>query len=72
MCHQRRDLERHPAVDAVGLGVDRPEQIGRAPQVCKHQVEEEVLVQFGRRRLAGDVGVVHGAVLDREIEDRGT
>ena len=67
---QRRHLERHPAVDAVGAVVDRPEQVRRARQVLDRQVEEQIL---GRSRLAkpgADRGVVGAALADGVVEDR--
>src|SRR6185312_14372840 len=47
----------------------RPEQIGGTGQVRQRQGEEQVLSQSGRGRT-GNVLVVHGAVLDRIVEDR--
>ena len=40
---QRRDLERDPAVDAVGALVDGGEEVGGVAQVGDRQLEEEVL-----------------------------
>ena len=40
MRRQRGHLERHPAVHAVGSGVDRPEQAGGPTQVGQGQLEE--------------------------------
>ena len=48
---QRRDLERYPAIDAVGPGEDRPEQIGGPGQIRQRQVEEQVLARLRRTRL---------------------
>jgi len=41
---QGGDLERDPAVDAVGVLVDRGEQISSAAQVAQGVLEEHLLV----------------------------
>ena len=58
---QGRDLQRHPAVHAVGLVVDRPKQIGGLPEILQRQLEEQRLARFaflqflrGSRRRSRD------------------
>ena len=46
MGQQGRDFQRHPAVDAVGLVVDRPKQIGGLPEVLQRQLEEQRLADL--------------------------
>jgi hypothetical protein len=46
MGQQRRNLQGHPAVHAVGLIVDRPKQIGGLPEVVNRQLEEQRLARF--------------------------
>ena len=41
MRQQRRDLERHPAVDTVGPGEDRLKQVGGAAQIRNREFEEQ-------------------------------
>ncbi len=67
---ERRHFERHPAVHAIGPGKDRLEQVGGTGQIRKRQREEQVLGRLGRRRRPRHVLVIHGAVLDRIVEDR--
>ena len=50
---KRRDLERHPAVDAVGPGEDGLEQIGGPGQIRQAPVRRTgPRADFARRRLA--------------------
>lgn len=51
MGQQRRDLKRHPAVDAVGAGEDPLKQVGGPAQIRQRQVEEQVLSRFRVARL---------------------
>jgi len=67
---QRRDLQRDPAVHAVGALVHPEEGIGRAPQVIDGQVEEQVLARQPGPCLGGDRLVVV-ARADGLVEDRG-
>ena len=68
---QGRDLQRHPAVHAVGLVVDRPEQIGGLPQVLQPQLEEQRLARLAFLQFLADGVVVVVAILDGVVEDRG-
>ena len=68
---QRRDLQRHPAVHAVGLVVDRPKQIGGLPEVLQRQLEEQRLARLAFLHFLADGVVVVVTVLDGVIEDRG-
>ena len=69
---QRRDLQRHPAVDAVG---PRRGSAGTAPRPASRSSsassKNSVFARSCRRCLPGDVGVVVSAVLDGVVEDRG-
>ncbi len=67
---ERRDLERHPAVDAVRALEDRKEQIGRLPEVLLRQREEQRFAGLALRELRADRRIVRGAGLDGLIEDR--
>ena len=71
MRKQGRDLERHPAVDAVGELVDRPEEVGGLPEVLDGQVKEKCLAGFAFPKFLEDGVVVVMAVLERMIEDGG-
>ena len=51
---QRRDLQRHPAVHAVGPVVDRPEQIGGLREVLERQLEEQLLARLAFLQLLAD------------------
>jgi hypothetical protein len=68
---QRGHLERHPAVHAVGSGVDGREQAGGPTQVGQGQLEERPFARGPCRLLSAYVGVVGGAVPDRPVEDGG-
>ena len=67
---ERRDFQRHPAIDAVGTIKDRLEQIGRAVQILQRQVEEQIFAAHAGLDLLGDRRVIGRAVLEGEIEDR--
>ena len=67
---QRRYLQRHPPVHAVGPVVDGSKQIGGLGEVLQRQIEEERLARFSFRQIFADRGVVSGAVLDGVVEDR--
>ena len=67
---QRRHLQRHPAVHAVGAVVDRAEQIGGPREILERQLEEQRLAGLALVQLFADRGVVGAAVLDRVVEDR--
>ena len=66
---RRRELERHPAVDAVRQLVDRAEEIGRLGQILERQVEEERLPRPARAQLLADGRVVLRAAADRVVKD---
>ena len=68
---RRRQLERHPAVDAVREIMRRTEQIGRLAEVLERQLEEQLLARLAGGRQRADRDVVVGAVPDRVVEDRG-
>ena len=72
-CRRRagRDLEGDPAVQLVGLLVDRPEHLGRAGDVGQGQLEEDVLRPRPLLAQLGDLLVVGVAGADRLVEDRG-
>jgi hypothetical protein len=40
---ERRDFEGHPAVDAVGRVLTRPEEVGGLSEVLDRELEEELL-----------------------------
>jgi hypothetical protein len=61
---QGRDLQRHPAVHAVGLVVDRPKQIGGLPEVLQRQREEQRLARLAFLQFPADGVVVVVTVLD--------
>ena len=67
---QRRNLQRYPAVDAVGAVVDRSEQIGGLREILERQLEEQLLARLTLVELFADRGIVGGAVFDRVVEDR--
>ena len=46
MGQQRRHFQRYPAVHAVGLVVNRPEQIGGARKILERQLEEKRLTRL--------------------------
>jgi hypothetical protein len=68
---QGRDFQRHPAVHAVGLVVDRPKQIGGLPEVPQRQLEEQHLARLAFLQFLADSVVVVVTVLDGVVEDRG-
>ena len=66
---QRRDLQRHPAVDPGRPVMYRREQVRCSAEVLDRQLEEQRLALGRCRRLAADLVVV-GARLDRLVKDR--
>ena len=68
---QGRDLQRHPAVHAVGLVVDRPKQIGSLSEVLQRQLKEQRLARFPFLQFLADRVVIIVTVLDGVVEDRG-
>lgn len=67
----RRQFQRHPAVDAIGRGMDRVEQIGRRGQILQRQSEKQRLAGFARRGLFQDGGIIEIGVLDGFVENGG-
>jgi hypothetical protein len=67
---QRRHLERHPSVDAVGALVNRLEQLRGAPQVGQRELEEQLLGLEATLPQLGDLLVVVVPAADRLVEDR--
>ena len=66
---QRRDLQRDPAVDAVGSLVDRLEHPRRIAQVGQRQLEEPLLGLQAPLVELDDLLVVGVARADRLVED---
>ena len=66
---QRRNLQRHPAIYAVGPVENRPEEARGLCEIVNRQVEEQFLGPSTGvlRRLY--VGVIGGAVFDRVVEN---
>src|SRR5213078_1643762 len=67
---QRRDLERDPAVDAVGAAVNVAEQIGGVAQVLEREREEQLLAGGALLEQALDRVLVGVGAADRLVEDR--
>jgi hypothetical protein len=65
---QRRDLQRHPAVDPGRPLMDRREPVRRSPEVLDRQLKEERLAVGRFGCLVADLVVV-GARFDRFLED---
>ncbi len=68
---ERRDLERHEAVHAVGRVMDGAEEVGGLGQVLDGQLEEELLARLARGDLLLDARVVVRALADGLVEDGG-
>src|SRR5262249_56450090 len=68
---ERRDLQRHPSVDAVGALVDGTEEVGGLRQVLERELEEQLLARLAGGHQRADRGVVVAAALDRLVEDGG-
>ena len=64
-----RDLERRPAIDAIGCLMSRTEQVGGRAHVLEREFEEKGLAGLAGCRLLADGSVVIIAVLDGMIED---
>ncbi len=55
---ERRHLQRHPAVHAVGPVVDRPKQVGGPGEILQRQIEEQILARLALLDFLRDRGVV--------------
>jgi len=60
---ERRDFQRHPAVDAARPVPDRSERIGGRGQILERQFEEQCLARPAFFDLCPDRGVIGRAVL---------
>jgi len=67
---QRRYLHRHPAVRPLGAVPNRPEDVGRAPQILEGEFDEQGFARESGARLLLDAGVVARPAADGLVENR--
>ena len=68
---QRRNVQRHPAINAVGGIVDRPEQIRGLARIFQREFEEQRLARLAFAHHPADGVIVGAAALYGVIEGRG-